>query len=66
MVEVATVMDRITHTLVILLVVVTGEVLNPHLTSNITMLTDISPIVHGEQVVMERTMAIEVPELVKE
>ena len=59
-------MDRITHTLVILLVVVTGEVLNPHLTSNITMLTDISPIVHGEQVVMERSMVVEVLEDVKE
>ena len=66
MVEVATVMDRITHTLVILLVVVSGEVLNPHLTTNKTMLTDISPIVHGEQVVMERIMATEVPEVVKE
>ena len=59
-------MDRITHTLVILLVVVTGEVLNPHLTSNITMLTDISPIVHGEQVEMERSMVVEVLEDVKE
>ena len=59
-------MDRIIPMATILLVVAIGEVLNPRLTSKITMLTDISPIVHGEQVVMERTMAIEVPELVKE
>ncbi len=60
------VMDRIIPMGVILLVVAIGEVLNPHLTTNITMLTDISPTVRGEQVVMERIMAIEVPELVKE
>ena len=60
------VMDRIIPMGVILLVVVTGEVLNPHLTTNKTMLTDTSPTVRGEQVVMERIMAIEVPELVKE
>ena len=58
--------DRINPMATILLQEAIGEVLNPHLTSNITMLTEISPIVHGEQVVMERTMAIEVPELVKE
>ncbi len=60
------VMDRIIPMATILLVVAIGEVLNPHLTTNITMLTDISPTVRGEQVVMERIMAIEVPELVKE
>ena len=58
--------DRIIPMGVILLVVATGEVLNPHLTTNKTMLTDISPIVRGEQVVMERIMATEVPEVVKE
>ena len=59
-------MDRITHTLVILLVAVTGEVLNPRLTSKITMLTDISHIVHGEQVVMDLNTVTEVLEDVKE
>tara|TARA_B100000427_G_scaffold56005_1_gene43669 strand:+ start:235 stop:396 length:162 start_codon:yes stop_codon:yes gene_type:complete len=50
----------------ILLVAVTGEVLNPRLTSKITMLTDISHIVHGEQVVMDLNMVTEVLEDVKE
>ena len=60
------VMDRIIPMATILLVVAIGEVLNPHLTSKTTMLTDTSPIVHGEQVEMERSMATEVPEVVKE
>ena len=60
------VMDRIIPMATILLVVAIGEVLNPHLTSKTTMPTDTSPIVHGEQVETERSMAIEVPEVVKE
>ena len=59
-------MDRIIPMVTILLVLATGEVLNPRLTSKITMLTDISPIVHGEQVEMERSMVVEVLEDVKE
>ena len=60
------VMDRIIPMATILLVVAIGEVLNPRLTSKITMLTDISPIVHGGQVEMERSMVVEVLEDVKE
>ena len=59
-------MDRIIPMVTILLVAVTGEVLNPRLPSKITMLTDISHIVHGEQVVMDLNTVTEVLEDVKE
>ena len=60
------VMDRIIPMATILLVVAIGEVLNPHLTSKITMPTDISHIVHGEQVEMDLNTVTEVLEDVKE
>ena len=49
----------------ILLVLLIGEVVNPRLTSNLTMLTDISHMLHGEQVVMVHDLATEVPEVEK-
>ena len=60
------VMDRIIPMATILLVVAIGEVLNPHLTSKTTMLTDTSPIVHGVLEEMVLDTATEVPEVVKE
>ena len=58
--------DLTTHMVTTLLVLAIGEVLNHQVTNRITMLTDISLIVHGEQVVMERSMVIEVHEVVKD
>ena len=60
------VMDRIIPMGVILLVVVTGEVLNPHLTTKVTTPTDTNHIVLGVQEEMVPSMATEVPEVVKE
>ena len=58
--------DLTTHMVTTLLVLAIGEVLNHQVTNRITMLTDISLIVHGEQVVMERSTVIEVHEVVKD
>ena len=58
--------DLTTHMVTTLLVLAIGEALNHQVTNRITMLTDISLIVHGEQVVMERSTVIEVHEVVKD
>ena len=58
-------MDHGLNMVIIVLVCLTGEVLNPRLTSNLTMLTDISLMQHGEQVVMDQDLVTEVPEVEK-
>ena len=57
--------DHGLNMVIIVLVCLTGEVLNPRLTSNLTMLTDISHMQHGEQVVMDQDLVTEVPEVEK-
>ena len=57
--------DHGLNMVIIVLVCLTGEVLNPRLTSNLTMLTDISLMQHGEQVVMDQDLVTEVPEVEK-
>ena len=57
--------DHGLNKVIIVLVCLTGEVLNPRLTSNLTMLTDISHMQHGEQVVMDQDLVTEVPEVEK-
>ena len=50
----------------IVVVLVTGEVVNPRLTSNLTMLTDINLTQRGVQVETVPDLVQEVPEVVKE
>ena len=57
--------DHGLNMVIIVLVCLTGEVLNPRLTSKLTMLTDISHMQHGEQVVMDQDLVTEVPEVEK-
>ena len=50
----------------IVVVLVTGEVVNPRLTSKLTMLTDINPTQRGVQVETVPDLVQEVPEVEKE
>jgi len=58
-------MDHGLNMVIIVLVCLTGEVLNPRLTSSLTMLTGTSHMLHGEQVVTDLDSVIEVPEVEK-
>ena len=62
--ETVTVLTTVMET--ILLDLVTGVVLKHHLMDRETMHTNIKVIVHGDQVVMEHSMVVEVLEDVKE
>ena len=58
--------DLTTHMVTTLLDNLTGVVVNHQVTNRITMLTDISLIVHGVLVVMEQSTVTEVHEVVKD